>query len=296
MAWKAFKVVLRLCTPLHSGWRKVGNLQMTRPYVTGRMLWGALTLRLTRTAAGSQPATDSKVYQEIGKLVHETLAFTYFYPALRKGSDFRVFWPWEDEGGFRRRFLGSYASTALTPSANSAADGTLHEVEFLSPRTMDTGEPVYLLGYFFEESGCSLNWREALSAIQLGGERGYGWGLVELEGELTEVKDCQLFDDGVIFKGGNARPLISVPGNGVLLAHTLATSDLQVVGEVEPLVGREWGNAPGDRISRATICFVPGSQIWRKTIFEIGNYGLWEMKANEGLKHERSDASTTFRG
>ncbi|HID31148.1 MAG TPA: hypothetical protein EYP19_14275 [Desulfobacterales bacterium] len=281
MAWKAFKVELRLCTPLHSGWRKVGNLQMTRPYVTGRMLWGALTLRLTRTAAGSRSATDSKMYRDIGKLVHETLAFTYFYPALREENDFRIFWPWEDEGGFRRRFLSSYTGTALIPSANSAAEGTLHEVEFLSPQAMDIGEPVYLIGYFIEESGCPLNWREALSATQLGGERSYGWGLVELEGEPMEVKGHQLFDDAVTFNGEGVRPIISVPENGILLAHALATSSLQIVGEVEPLVGREWENAPGDRISHAAICFIPGSQIRQKTTFEIENYGLWKMKGCE---------------
>ena len=45
MAWRAYKIVLRLRSPLHIGRGKVGNLQRTRPYVAGRNLWGALTAR-----------------------------------------------------------------------------------------------------------------------------------------------------------------------------------------------------------------------------------------------------------
>ena len=64
MTWRAFEVVLRLRSPMHIGCGKVGNLQRTRPYVTGRVLWGALTMRLTRDAAqGRGPATDSREYR-----------------------------------------------------------------------------------------------------------------------------------------------------------------------------------------------------------------------------------------
>ena len=38
MTWEAYAVVWRLKSPLHAGRGKVGNLQLTRPYVTGRML------------------------------------------------------------------------------------------------------------------------------------------------------------------------------------------------------------------------------------------------------------------
>ena len=48
MVWTIYRVTLKLTSPLHVGWKKIGNLMITRPYVTGRTLWGALTARLVR--------------------------------------------------------------------------------------------------------------------------------------------------------------------------------------------------------------------------------------------------------
>ncbi|WP_041331191.1 MULTISPECIES: hypothetical protein [Roseiflexus] len=42
MSWQAYEVIFRLRAPLHVGWRRVSNLQMTRHYLTGRNVWGAL--------------------------------------------------------------------------------------------------------------------------------------------------------------------------------------------------------------------------------------------------------------
>ena len=282
MTWKTYKVVLRLCSPLHSGWRKVGNVQMTRPYVTGRMLWGAFTMRLTRDGAGNQPAADSGKYQEIGEQVKQTLAFTYFYPALQDGDRYRVIWPWENEGNFRRLFLGSYASTALEYPQQAASEGSLHEVEFISPRTMDDGQQVYLFGYVFEQENCTLNWRSALKRLQLGGERGYGWGLVELaEGTPKEVASGRLFNGTANFNGSGERPYLSIFSGGHLLAHTKADSGLPVEGEIEPLVGREWRSTnpsnryAGQHVGFSSVCFVPGSKVIQKKKFYIEPLGIW---------------------
>jgi len=284
MSWKAYEVVFRLCTPLHSGWRKIGNLQMTRPYVTGRMLWGALTMRLTRGAAGSRSATDSKEYQNVGQQVNEILAFTYFYPALHDGSDYRVVWPWEDEANFRHRFLSSYASTALDYPQHAAAERSLHEVEFLSPYTIDDGQPVYLLGYFFENDGCPLNWRWAIRRLQLGGERGYGWGLVEPVGEPKVIANNNLFGGTAIFNGSYKRPFLTVPKDRYLLAHTRAEQALPVQGGIEPLVGREWRSTnannryAGQHVKYNAVCFVPGSKLKKQASFRISKLGMWEKR------------------
>lgn len=126
-------------------------------YVTGRALWGALTMRLTRDDPNRKiPATDSDAYQQVGKQVNEQLAYTYFYPATSEGDGYQVAWPWENKSLFRRRFLSSYNSTALIYPHNSATEGILHKVEFLSPFTLDHGKPVFLIGYIFERNGCQL--------------------------------------------------------------------------------------------------------------------------------------------
>ena len=85
MTWTAYQVSFRLLSPLHIGWRKLGNLQQTRPYVPGRSLWGALTARLTRELVGCN-------YRCIGAKVDKELAFTYFYPSIQHNSV--TVWPW----------------------------------------------------------------------------------------------------------------------------------------------------------------------------------------------------------
>lgn len=280
MAWNVYQVIFRLRSPLHIGCGKVGNLQRTRPYLTGRVLWGALTMRLTRDAAqGRGPATDSREYRRVGEQVHQSLAFTYFYPALRPGDGYRVAWPWQNESTFRHRFLGSYASTALSYPQQSAAEGMLHEVEFVSPHALDTGEVVFLKGYVFEKEGCALGWKSALKRLQTGGERGYGWGdveLVDIRGSTNEY----LFDGPAIFKGDGNVPTIHLSGDGHLLAHTKAT-DLPIAGDVEPLVGREWRSDNlhrphvGQHVAFSNICFVPGSVTFQSLDFIVGKFGIW---------------------
>lgn len=283
MTWRAFEVILRLCSPLHIGCGKVGNLQRTHPYVTGRVLWGALTMRLTRNAfQGRGGATDSSQYREIGEQVHRDLAFTYLYPALNSDAGYQVMWPWEDESTFRRRFLSSYQGTALSYPQQSAAEGMLHEVECISPHTLDTGEAVFLKGYVFEKKGCDLNWQSALKRLQMGGERGYGWGDVELVNASQSDHD-HLFGGSATFKGDGDVPVVQLPADGRLLAHTLAV-DLPIAGVVEPLVGREWRSDNtrrryvGQHVEFSGLCFAPGSVMGQASDFTVENFGVWRER------------------
>jgi hypothetical protein len=268
MSWQAYKIVLRLQAPMHMGRAKLGNLQITRPYVHGKALWGALTARMTRDT----PAFGDD-YPGVGKRVNEELAFSYFYPATGQQIDL---WPWDDPDQFAWRYLGSYASTALNYSQNSATEGSLHEAEFIVPTTRDDDQ-VNLIGYIFEQEGCALQWREALPRLQLGGERTYGWGRVTLKSGPSLADD--VFGYQLILK--EERPIITVPPDARLLAHALAADfdDNGVIqGHIEPLVGRE--TVAQDRFgihhSAARICYVPGTQVKEKTQVQIGSFGIWE--------------------
>lgn len=289
MAWRNYKVVMQLRSPMHIGWGKAGNLQRTRPYVTGRVLWGALTMRLTRDAAnGNMPASDSREYQKFGEQVHQSLAFTYFFPALRSENTYQVVWPWENESAFRYRFLSSYAGTAISNSQQSAAARLLRETEFISPRTIDNGEPVFLIGYIFEKETCTLPWKSALQRLQLGGERGYGFGGI---GDVLVCKseNGNLFINEIKFHDGGDRPSVSVlASDGFqprLLAHALTTK-LTAAGEIEPLVGREWrsnqvcARYAGQHIEFNDVCFAPGSVLSEPTDFVIDKFGLWRRLDN----------------
>lgn len=286
MTWRAYQVIFRLRSPMHIGWRKVGNVHRTRPYVMGRVMWGALAMRLTRDAAqGRVLATDSRDYRYVGDQVHQSVAFTYFYPALKSGDDYQVAWPWDNESTFRRRFLSSYASTALSYPSQSAAEGMLHEVEFISPRTLDTGEPVFLRGYVFEKTGNGLAWESACKRLQMGGERGYGWGKVELV-KADEHSDDHLFDGLATFYGDDNVSIIRLPTDGRLLAHTLA-ANLPAAGDIEPLVGREWRSDDpprchvGQYVSFTDVCFIPGTVVRQALDFAVEEFGVWRRLDNK---------------
>ncbi len=45
---------------------------------------------------------------------------------------------------------------------------------------------------------------------------------------------------------------------------------------VEPLVGREWGNYPGQSVAHAGICFAPGSEVESGKHFVIDKFGVWK--------------------
>lgn len=273
MTWAAYRVIFRLLAPMHIGWRKVGNLQQTRTYVTGRVLWGALTARLTRESGGND-------YKGFGDLVDDQLAFTYLYPS---NNPYVVsHWPWaatRDE--FAWNFMGSYASTSLENGRN-AEEGSLHETEFIAPHTHgDDPKQVYLVGYIFEnKQGEKLPWQGILRKLQFGGERSYGWGRVEPVKEmLEEVKNGKCFDYDL--ECDHNRPLLIAPRVDMrLLAHTVATDEPERQrGAVEPLLGRETGKDTGfgnkfpDVVE---ICWMPGGKVDKDEGFQIVEKGIWK--------------------
>jgi len=274
MTWTAYKIVFRLLSPMHIGWIKQGNVQRTRPYVTGKALWGALTARLTRDF----PHLGGD-YETVGKRVSDELAFSYFYPAVGETVDL---WPWGERADeFAWRYLGSYASTALNYGCNTAEEGSLHETEFIAPHTRD-GRPVYLVGYIFERQGCTLPWQEVLSRLQLGGERTYGWGRVGLHKLLDNGQE--FFNSDLALDLNGKRPVVTVSADKELLAHALA-AEFQgrrpvpgVSGPIEPLLGRETTNPQrfGGDLPPARICWQPGGTLTAGAKIIIGEYGIWE--------------------
>ncbi len=321
MAWQAYKIVLRLRSPMHIGRGKVGNLQRTRPYVAGRNLWGALTARLTRDAdPNGKP--DPRKYQEMGARVHEELAFTYFFPTTEALGDAPLFphltragaWgygqngegaPRLDAATFGYRFLSTYAGTALNYDVSSVEEASLHEVECLLPHTRPTSdanqdsEPVYLTGYLFQREASTLDqrldWRGALTRLQIGGERGYGWGRVTVANieEIEEItsRSIPLFETGHTADLAGDAVRIRLMAGRPLLAHALAADfeskhsaiQAHIRGPVAPLVGRE--TTPQSRfgvhLSQARVCYVPGARVMPTTDKAtdeviIGPYGVWE--------------------
>ena len=305
MEWTAHHVALRLRAPLHSGWRTLGNVQQTRPYLTGRQMWGALTATLTRR-------TERADYQDMGRKVDEQLAFTYFYPSTDRERV--THWPWEARDLFSWLYLGSYSSTAL--AGDGALAGSLHETEFIAPDTRPltpngTAKPVFLVGYIFATKECDLRWQDALVTLRVGGEQGYGWGRLErivckpieacpgdgapdatsvdqapksvrltaLSAKRDDKSDAKS-DDPPIYSVdlSGDRPVVCVPKDAALLAHTVATVTGETRdGQIEPFLGRETSPRGqfGAHITKPTICWRPGGKVTKEQTYQIEHRGLW---------------------
>jgi len=308
MPWRMYKVVFRIKTPIHIGYRKYGNLMQTRPYVPARVFLGALTARITRKTFGQ--TRDWKHYRIVGEILNQIFTASYFYPTTDKEGGINLF-PWDDNFPFYR-FVGSYVSTALENEYKTAKEGTLHEVEYISPKTRDNGEQVYLSGYFlvkknhntdnifpkieenlkaeYRKSNLSdeeltellnllqnikndgkfteitkiilQNWQNITENLQIGGERGYGWGSIERvnpEGEKWESENSMFGKYEVVFE--EDRPIIKIPKDKRIPAHLIVENDHPTLsGEVEPLVRREWRESPGSEVVFDGIAYKPGAE------------------------------------
>lgn len=275
MVWRKYDLCFRLLSSLHIGYLRVGNLMQTRGYVPGKNLWAALTARLTRD---HDNGSESRRYQEIGRQVQENFRFTYLYPALPKVppkavlsyDDLKIYYPWEEKL-FDYLFLDSCAGTALNHDLQVADEGLLRETEFIRPwaRALSDDappQPVYLMGSVYVRDSLSQelsDWPTTLENIQLGGERGYGWGRLRLEISRHRVPV--------------EVPVVTVRKDEFVQSHVLA-SGRKLVGPLEPLVGWERDNKSERnwRLSEAKVCYAPGALVKEDITFTIGVNGIWE--------------------
>lgn len=266
MVWDCYHLSFRLTSPLHVGSRKNSNLMETRPYLPGKVLWAALTARVTRNM---HPGSRGEDYKAVGDKIEDNMRFGYLWPAIDKESPL---FPWDSSGDFEYRFIGSRVSTAMNYEHFSALEGSLHEVEFISPMTR-YGEPVWLVGELWVRRGLQgLEWQAALANVQIGGERSYGWGRVELASELIPL----------------AKTVIADPEDftwmGYFPAHVRANSQSKgkVEGWIEPLAGWETSISGSQGLGTVAVAYAPGCRLAeteanKRIHFRIGRYGVWEF-------------------
>lgn len=287
MSWEHYLLVFRLKSPLHIGLRKVGNLMQTRPYVPGRVLWGALTARLVRDYSNK---TNGDTYQKIGSSLKKNFRFGYLWPALcekenpQNIEDLEVKFPWKDNL-FDYYFLDCYAGTALDYTLVSTAEGSLHHVEFIRPYTRllpdQKSKQVYLVGDIFVNKDVTKHdilkfWPEAIGNVQFGGERAYGWGRVE----LVACKENQSLLEKEGYDLSPNDLTITAPEKSRLLAHLKATNSSRFRGQVEVLTAYHMRESGELRlISSPPIAFPPGTMVTQNSEFILSEEpGLWELK------------------
>jgi hypothetical protein len=300
MRWQAYRLVFRLESPLHIGWRRPGNLMQTRYYVPGRVFWGAVTANLARWLGRIN-------YRQVGEWVQDNLRFGYFFPADDLDNPLYPIYSKEGvtygrdkglpEAVFERCFLSSLASTAIASQSNTGRDGSLHEVEFVAP-ARDTGKPVYLVGHLFvrtrtgdeetyenDDIGILIEsddiviqehslYQQIIASLRIGGERRYGFGRLTLyQSECKQVNS--LFD----YDLNQENLYVTIPAHKPMLAHAMA-HNMCIEGSIEPLLSREWvkEQGPGRHVTLFGLCYTPGSLVTTKTIFNISHYGIWKQE------------------
>lgn len=280
MNWRLYSLRFRVLSPIHVGSLPVGNILKTRPYVTGKAFWGAVTEALVRS--GYAPA-NSDGYLQTGQDVQRYLRFGYFFPATEDQACPRL--PGYDSDGrdwFEYEFLDTYSSTAINSEVGSAEPNSLHEIEvirtFTRPVGKAEGKRVHLIGHLMVAGDCPPQFFDSLlallSRVQIGGRRAYGFGQIRLAqiGGATEIHGATFEEDGTVM----------LPKNQPASAHIQMTTDLDSIKHPiqEPFLGREWkeqeGFGAGQFISTARPCYCPGTVFESSEKFQVGEFGIWK--------------------
>jgi len=287
MSWRLYRLVFGLRSPVHAGSLPVGNILRTRPYVAGKVFWGAATAGLV---AGLKKPFSPESYREMGKTVKERLVFGYFFPRSERDAGVRVD---GQDAEFRDRFeyafLDTYASTAVNSNAGAAESNSLHEIEVIRcwtrPAAGERPAHVLLEGHLMARDEAPVRCSEqdvvvegvslldCLSSIQIGGKRGYGFGKLELKEfkETDTVFGAAFCADGTVFleRGEPAAAHVQMTGG-----------EEPEQGTPEVFVGREWredlGFGAGQHLSRPQFCWAPGVRFRQPRRFRIGPFGIWE--------------------
>lgn len=298
--WKRLDVVFTLKSALHIGYlpSKGSVISPTRYYVPGKNFWGAITKRLTEML---NPNPNASNYEEIAKKVKDNFRFSYFYLY----DDETIFIPEYTEEGLlfgddknrhidkldiERRFIGSRVLTAIDSKTGTAKDEKLHEIEFINDKFIDDKGQIKntkIIGCIWvkrdfnldnheieiNDSGIFLDGLNVLEELTLGGELGYGFGLVRLESINRKEFPLKIEDEREEITQilQNDKPILSH------LKYDKNSIDY-FEGEIELVLGRGYfdvegfNNKKSDRykensgevLSKAEYCLAPGSKVGLK--------------------------------
>ncbi|OPX84603.1 MAG: hypothetical protein A4E52_01717 [Pelotomaculum sp. PtaB.Bin013] len=303
MTWECWQLVYQAKAPVHIGYRTVGNIKLSRYYIPGKNFWGAATARL---ASLIKPLD----YHGVGEFIRNNFIFSYFYPSTEPGKSYLpVFdrekgWRYGDlrQEEFEYNCINSLAGTSILSSTSTAADGTLHEIEYINSYwKTNEGQPVLFVGYLFVKKGaaykgCKVGWNfgdlilcDILSDLSIGGERRYGFGRLQLIDRHCKPVSGDLYGGRGIWELDLDNRIIKVKAltdDAQLLAHCNVNKVDKASGALEPVVGREWvddessalkGRGAGQALKRLGICWTPGSLVRKNTVLKIGAYGIWSF-------------------
>jgi len=293
---------MKLKSPLHIGTYKISNFDPTRFYVPGKVLWGALTATITHNLY-------SRDYLGVGNFLSTFLKFGYYFPSMINDDGYEeIFYPKYTLKGlqygnlseveFKSQFISSQASAAIDPYSKTSEEKMLHEMEFINSHTIvsddEVSNQIFLKGLLWIKEAKTQDYKlevidnyihfknvdidinihtDLKNLLQIGGERKYGFGIIELE-KLDENYGLFQFD----WEERNREILIYMEKNSYVWAHVEHNEKLKIKGNIEPFVSRVWGeDGAGIMIEQHAYHWVPGSQIFEDIKFKICKYGIWKQ-------------------
>ena len=286
MSWSLYRWTWQLESPLYVGMPPAGSVNRCRLYVPARAVWGAVTAEFARAAAEE----NFPDYQNKGKELSEHARFTYLFPAEQDGENWRAWLPRyvQDEGlvwhrednaekkisdrQLRMRLLSTRPATAIEPSSNTAAEGSLRETEcintFWRGNGQDRGTAVGFVGYVFVSSALSRELSgklEQLTWVAVGGDARYGLG---------RLRRMKWQDADAVFGHqvnlGNTNPSVEA---AYVLGHAEASKEL--CGNLELLRG--WDYDKSDHWRTEIPLWVPGSASGAVCPWRIDAFGHWSL-------------------
>jgi len=286
MGWQLYRWVWELRSPLHIGMPPAGMLNRCRLYIPARVLWGALTAELARVLKGN----SFPDYLKVGETLQKKLRLTYLFPATYQNG---AWWAWlpfyeqaqglmwylENKIGqsgfpdriFRRRLLGTLPGTAIDPHTDTAAEGTLRELECIMthwrPINDQKSGPVAMVGYvLIKEWPFPATSLEEIRELHLGADTRYGLGRLHRVEEWVKAED--IF--GLPVEINCEAPLVKA---SFTLGHAYA---LTLNGALELIFGWDWGKGLS-HYGGKSILWVPGSSSTEENSWQINEWGIWTI-------------------
>ncbi len=280
MAWKMFRWVWKVKSPINIGTAPAGILNRTRLYIPARTIWGALTAELSRDTAGS----SFPDYISIGENLLQNVRFSYLFPAEKIGDEYAMWyseysdglvWKREDTPNddkpnrdFKSKILYSFPSTSIDPKSDSAEEGTLRELECIQPYWQISNHypppEMFMVGYVFIADESVQNQVFSIKKLMVGADTRYGFGHIEL---VKHPEASRFLDYEVELNHTNPR----IKSN-IAFGHIMPDPHFKFKGDFEVLEGRYL-----QRIYTQGLTWKPGTKVDsdQDVYFEILDNGLW---------------------
>lgn len=210
MAKQWYELTFKPLQPLHIGLGNYGVVAPTRIFIPGKTMWGALTCAYgikKNWKAGELKPEQEKLFTEISN----------FYPAI----DNEILFPNYKDGEFclggkterefRNFYTDTFISTGISGATQSAADKSLHEIEYILPDSKEeTNKPLQWKGILYIGETIVDTYLQAGLHVYVGGERKYGFGLMEMEKPalLQNPESWNLENEQTTFVFSDNKPIV----------------------------------------------------------------------------------------